>query len=108
MGELWGIVLAGGVGSRLGKEAVRRYGYPRPKQFCDFDGRGTLLEQTISRALYLVPEERVVVVTTHPWSDQEAVECLEPFPRILHVRQPTGRDTGPGILLPLLRVLERD
>lgn len=108
MGELWGIVLAGGVGSRLGKEAVRRYGYARPKQFCDFDGRGTLLEQTISRTLYLVPEDRVVVVTTHPWSESEAVECLAPFPRAQHVRQPTGRDTGPGILLPLLHVLERD
>lgn len=108
MGELWGIVLAGGVGSRLGQEAQRRYGYPRPKQFCDFDGRGSLLEQTIERGMQLVPEERVAVVTTRPWSNREAAECLAPFPRCMHVAQPLGRDTGPGILLPLIRVLERD
>lgn len=108
MGELWAIVLAGGVGSRLGQEAARRYGYARPKQYCDFDGRGTLLEQTLTRAMHLVPEERVAVVTTRPWSDREAAECLASYPLAIHVPQPTGRDTGPGILLPLIEVLERD
>lgn len=108
MSSLWGIVLAGGTGSRLGKEAERRYGYPRPKQFCDFDGRGSLLSQTVDRALQIVPKHQIAVVTTQPWSGREAAQCLAPYPNVLHVPQPLGRDTGPGILLPLLRVLERD
>jgi mannose-1-phosphate guanylyltransferase len=107
MGDLWAIVLAGGCGKRLESESVRRYGYPRPKQFCDFDGRGTLLQQTIDRALLVVPEERVAVVTTRACR-REALESLAPWPGLLHLEQPEGRDTAPGLLLPLLAVLRRD
>lgn len=107
MGDLWAIVLAGGCGKRLEGEAVRRYGYPRPKQFCDFDGTGTLLQQTLDRALLLIPEDRIVVVTSLACR-QEARESLAPYARVVHVEQPAARDTAPGLLLPLLEVLHRD
>jgi mannose-1-phosphate guanylyltransferase len=105
--NLWAIVLAGGCGTRLASESVRRYGYARPKQFCDFDGRGTLLQQTIDRATLSVPEDRVVVVTTRACR-REARESLDRYPRVVHVEQPVGRDTAPGLLLPLLAVLRAD
>lgn len=107
MTHLWAIVLAGGSGTRLAVEARRRYGYPRPKQFCDFDGRGTLLEQTIGRATQLVSEDRVVVVTTRAHR-AEALESLTGSPRVAHLEQPYNRDTGPGLLFPVLHVLRSD
>ncbi len=106
MPNLWSIILAGGVGRRLATEAQRRYGYARPKQFCDFDGEGTLLERTMQRAQRLTPESRVVVVTTRSHR-QEAIESLRMYPETQVVEQPLGRDTGPGILL-ALRAIERE
>ncbi|MFZ5476117.1 MAG: sugar phosphate nucleotidyltransferase [Myxococcota bacterium] len=102
----WVIVLAGGDGRRLESVAVGRYGYARPKQFCDF-GAGTLLARTLHRASHVAPPERVVVVTSRhhrPW----AAECLAPWPAVRWVEQPSNRDTTPGLLLPLLHVLEAD
>lgn len=107
MGDLWAVVLAGGCGKRLEAEAVRRYGYPRPKQFCDFDGHGTLLQQTIDRALLAVPEERMAVVTTRA-CHHEARESLDRYPRVIHLEEPVGRDTAPGLLLAVLSVLRHD
>lgn len=105
-GDLWVVVLAGGEGRRLAATAVARYGYPRPKQYCDF-GDGPLLCQTIQRALRLVPEDRVVVVTSRGHR-ADADECLARYPAVRRVEQPFGRDTTPGILLPLSRVLAED
>lgn len=103
----WGILLAGGDGTRLQEESRARYGYPRPKQFCDFDGRGTLLGKTVERVLALVPQPRVVVSINRSCR-REAVEALEPWPRTRLVEQPHNRETTPGILLPLLQILRED
>lgn len=105
--DTWAIVLAGGDGTRLQQASRRRYGYARPKQFCDYDGSGTLLEHTLERALRMVPEERVVVITTRGW-EAETEESLRHYPRVANVVQPANLGTGPGILLPLLHVLQRD
>ncbi len=103
----WVIVLAGGDGTRLSRASKERYGYARPKQFCDYDGSGTLLEHTMERALRVVPEERVVVVITRGW-EREADESLRHYPRATQIVQPRNLGTGPGILLPLLHILQRD
>jgi mannose-1-phosphate guanylyltransferase len=102
----WSIVLAGGAGRRLQGEAQRRYGYARPKQFCDFDGGGTLLARTLARSGRVVPHPRTVVLTTRGWR-LEALESIGDRD-VVHVEQPLRRDTGPGLLLPLLEVLWRD
>lgn len=56
--ERWGIVLAGGEGSRLRPMTLRIEGDDRPKQFCRVVGGTTLLEQTRRRAALLVPPKR--------------------------------------------------
>ena len=107
-GRAWAILLAGGDGRRLEAEAVRRYGYPRPKQYCAFDDSGvTLLERTVARALRVVPEHRIVasVTATHRG---EAHQVLGRFPKLQRVEQPQNRSTTPGILLPILHILARD
>ena len=101
------IVLAGGEGKRLEDLARARYGYARPKQFCDFGEGMTLLERTIARATRLVDPDRVVVVTTAT-HHAEADECLARTPGVRRVEQPRNRDTLPGLILPILSILERD
>lgn len=51
--NIYGVFVAGGSGTRMGTE--------RPKQFLDLGGR-PILQQTILKFLYAVPEMRVVVV----------------------------------------------
>ena len=92
---------------RLHAASIARYGYARPKQFCDFDGEGTLLARTIRRALRVVPEHRVVVIATEPW-EREAQQSLAEFGRAALVMQPRNLDTTPGLLLPLLHILGVD
>jgi mannose-1-phosphate guanylyltransferase len=107
MNRTWAIVLAGGDGTRLEAESIKRYGYARPKQYCDFDGTGTLLEQTLERAKRVVPEDRIVVVTTRPHR-AEADDVLSRWPAVLRIEQPRNADTTAGMLLPTLHVLGRD
>ncbi len=106
-GDAWVVVLAGGDGRRLEAVARSRYGHPRPKQYCDFGCGHTLLGTTIERARILVPDDRIVVVTTRTHR-AFADECLAAYPHVRRVEQPSNLDTTPGILLPLLHVIERN
>ena len=99
----WAIVLAGGSGSRLSEETRLRYGRPRPKQYCDFDGTGTLLAHTLRRAGRVAAPERTVVVTTRGWGDF-AADTLREFPGAHVVEQPANLETTCGIALGALAV----
>jgi mannose-1-phosphate guanylyltransferase len=105
--ETWTIVLAGGEGRRLQELTTTRSGVTVPKQFCSLKGGPSLLAETLRRARGLSAGERILVVVSarHErfWSDE-----LAALPRENVIVQPQGRGTGPGILLPLLSVLERD
>ena len=105
--HLWGIVLAGGEGERL-KPFVREcYGVDRPKQFCSFTGRHTLVEEAVLRAETLMPAEQVLVVgTAHhlPY----LLECLVKRPQGTILLQPGNRGTALGVFLPLAHILHRD
>lgn len=104
---LWGIVLAGGEGERL-RGFVRDFlGTDRPKQFCAFWGQRTMVEHTLRRAERLIPPERLLVVATASHR-QHVFSCLGDRPPGTVLLQPAGRDTCPGILLPLVHILHRD
>lgn len=106
-GQAWAIVLAGGDGTRLRNLTVDRSGNMVPKQFCSLHGGASLLAQTFARAESVVGRERIttVVTATHRpyWQD-----WLPFLPSENVVVQPMNRGTGIGILLPTLRILERD
>ena len=104
--DLWVIVLAGGQGVRL--QGFVRYilGTERPKQFCRFIGRRTMLRHTWDRALRLVDPARSVTIITagqEPYLEEEAPRSV---PGTLLV-QPDNRETAPGLLLPLLWIARR-
>ncbi len=104
---LWGIVLAGGEGERV-RGFVREFlGTEVPKQFCAFWGRRTMVEHTLHRAERLIPSERLLVVATASHR-QHVFSSLGIRPPGTVLFQPTGRDTCPGILLPLVHILHRD
>src|SRR5262245_7386775 len=105
--HLWGIVLAGGDGRRLQPFVRTCFGAERPKQYCAFLDHRSLLRHTLARAERLIPPERLLTIITQrhlPYAREE----LHDRPPETTLVQPCNRETGPGILLPLLHVHRRD
>lgn len=100
------IILAGGEGQRLAPLTRALYGTDLPKQFAVLAGERSLMQTTIERAATLTTLDRIsVVVTAH--HEQIARAQLAPYPGVELVVQPRNLDTGPGLLLPLVRILAR-
>jgi mannose-1-phosphate guanylyltransferase len=69
-------------------------------------GERSLMQTTIERASPLTTLDRIsVVVTAH--HEPIARVQLAPYPGVQLVIQPRNLDTGPGLLLPLVRILVR-
>jgi mannose-1-phosphate guanylyltransferase len=102
----WSLILAGGNGTRLAAYVERRFGEPRPKQYCAFTGSRSMLQHTVDRASRLVRRERILTVvdSSHVrWArPQLASRGLEPLV------QPVSRDTAAGVFFPLCWIRARD
>jgi len=100
-------VLAAGDGTRLHSLTTDRKGVPVPKQFCSLDGGPSLLGLGIRRAARVVPGQNITCIVAaqhrHWWRGE--VTALEPENVF---EQPENRGTAAGVLLPLLRILDRD
>jgi len=103
-----GIVLAAGEGERL-KPFVRQLrGDGLPKQYVNFIGTRSLLEHTFSRVEILVPSERLfTVISQRHLGYPEVREQLSHRPGATIVVQPENKETGPGLLLPLMHAYKR-
>jgi mannose-1-phosphate guanylyltransferase len=104
---LWTIILAGGEGVRLRQLTRALHGEELPKQFAMIHGGRSLLQWTVARALRWSAPERLVVVVA---AEREALarRQLADFGAVDVVAQPSNRGTGPGMLLPLSRIMARD
>jgi len=105
--HLWILILAAGEGCRVQSLTRDRWGAPAPKQYSLVGGRTTLLGATLARARRLAPCDRIVAVVAghhRHWWETELADL--PAPNI--VVQPKNRGTAAGILLPVLRITERD
>lgn len=107
VGEKWVLVLAAGEGARLSRLTTDTRGQIIPKQYCSLRGGDSFLEATLARAERIVPRARIVVVVAAEhavwWRSQ-----LGHLPPANVVVQPRNCGTAPGLLLPLLTILERD
>lgn len=107
--SLWGIVLAGGDGTRL-KPVVRKLrGDGLPKQFVNFIGKRSMLEHTFDRAEKLISRERLFAVLSRDHLRfPEVRRQIAGRRRDTVIVQPVNQDTLPGVLLPLLHIYHRD
>jgi hypothetical protein len=58
-GSLWSLVLAGGHGERLRDYTEQRFGAYRPKQYCAFMGKRSMIQHTWRRAKALCLPHRL-------------------------------------------------
>lgn len=103
----WGLILAGGDGTRLPPLSRGITGDDRPKQFCPVLGSETLLQQTQQRVSRVVQSWRMLLVLTSTHESYYADEVAGiPSSRLLV--QPSNQGTAPAILYSLLRLREMD
>jgi len=121
-GKLYGIILAGGVGSRfwpLSRTSA-------PKQLLEIAGPDSLLKGTIKRLSPLIPATRIAIVTsqaqagitrTHlsygnnnkkPHKKTKAAPKQTCGKDIELIIEPSGRNTAPAIGLAALELIKRD
>ena len=105
---LHGLVLAGGDGRRLEPYIEELKGEKLPKQFVNFVGRHSMVEQTFRRVERLIPADQIhTVVSRQHLLHAEVRRQLASRPKETVVVQPSNKETGPGILLPLAYIYKR-
>lgn len=106
---LWGLVLSAGDGRRLQDYIRETRGADLPKQYVNFTGDFSLLEQTYHRAERLIrPEHILTIVGKHHLQHGEVKRQLAGRDPATIIVQPSNKETGPGVLLPLLHLYKRD
>lgn len=103
----WGVLLAGGDGTRLQSLTARIEGDLRPKQFCRLLGGQTLLTQTRHRIRSVFGDDKIVTVVTkkhEPFYERELCDLRNGA----LVVQPENRGTGVAIAATILKLLELD
>jgi len=103
----WGVVLAGGEGTRLQKFVKTMYGVVRPKQFCAIVGSRSMLRHTLDRIRHLIHPHRIVTLVNRSHVDFARQQLGDQSPASVLV-QPCGRETTAGILYPLLHIYHRN
>jgi mannose-1-phosphate guanylyltransferase len=103
-----GIIMAGGEGKRLRPFVRRMIGYELPKQYVRFTGNRSLLQEAFDRAERLIPPEQVFTVISrdHLSYAEVQIQIEQRTPKTLIV-QPMNRETGPGLLLPLMHLYKQ-
>ena len=99
----WGLILAGGEGTRLRPLTTRIAGDERPKQFCTILGGQTLLDRTRLRAALAITPDRILTIVTRT-HERFYRPFLAHAPSRNIIVQPENRGTASAILYGLLRI----
>jgi mannose-1-phosphate guanylyltransferase len=106
--ELWGLVLAAGDGRRLQSYVQELKGEELPKQYVNFIGRRSMLEHTFQRAEKLIPSEQILTIVARQHLEHSEVRRqLSSRPTQTIIVQPDNKETGAGILLPVVHLFKR-
>ncbi|MEW6143429.1 MAG: sugar phosphate nucleotidyltransferase [Thermodesulfobacteriota bacterium] len=106
-GHRWGIILAGGDGTRLRSLTRIISGDERPKQFCHILGDESLLERTVRRVESGIPRSNILLSVTRT-HEKFYGYLFDKFERSRFVDQPANLGTAPAILYSLLRIAKVD
>jgi mannose-1-phosphate guanylyltransferase len=103
----WAVVLAGGDGTRLQELTHRISGDARPKQFCRFFGRKSLLDQTRERIAPVFHEDRTlfVLARAHEVFYRHQLAQVRDRRKIV---QPSNRGTAVAMALCLHFIAQQD
>jgi mannose-1-phosphate guanylyltransferase len=101
--SLWGLVLAAGDGKRLKNYVQQIKGKNLAKQFVNIVGQRSMLEHTFGRAEKLIAAEKIfTIISKHHLEHSEVRRQLSNRLEGTLIVQPENKETGPGILLPLM------
>src|ERR1700742_1349113 len=92
MAHLYGLILAGGRGTRFWPRSRRA----NAKQVLKFFGERTLIQQTVDRLRPLIPPERIWILTNDHLR-AEIVKQLPEVPKQQILAEPAQRNTAPAI-----------
>ncbi|MCL2010391.1 MAG: sugar phosphate nucleotidyltransferase, partial [Synergistaceae bacterium] len=97
MPDVYGLILAGGSGVRLWPRSREEM----PKQFLSLREGGTLLQDTVTRMLNVLPAERLHAVAGGAWKTLVSRQAMEAgkVPGDFLIEEPAARNTAPAILL---------
>jgi mannose-1-phosphate guanylyltransferase len=103
----WAIVLAAGDGTRLSSLTTDERGDAVPKQYCSLNGGLSLLQEALQRAQRIVARQRICLVVARQ-HERHWRPMFGSLPARNVIVQPRNCGTAIGVLLGLLRILERD
>jgi mannose-1-phosphate guanylyltransferase len=103
----WALVLAAGDGTRLHSLTTSQAGIPIPKQFYSLRTGPSLLEEALRRGSMVARHAHLCTVVAHQHQNWWTA-LLPALSSDNIIVQPENRGTANGILLPLLRIMERD
>ncbi|MBI3615313.1 MAG: mannose-1-phosphate guanylyltransferase [Candidatus Omnitrophica bacterium] len=101
--KLWALIMAGGTGERLWPLSRRRH----PKQTLKLGSKRSLLQVAAERLRGLVPDNRIVVVTTK----NQAAIVRRQVPKVSAAHflvEPASRNTAAAVGLGTLAILQED
>ena len=103
----WGVILAGGDGTRLKSLSRRITGDERPKQFCPVMSDISLVKETQKRVALEVPKERTLFLVNRLHQPYYS-DILSDIAASNLIEQPRNIGTAPAILYSVLKVAAAD
>lgn len=104
--DLYGVILAGGSGSRLWPLSREMY----PKQLLKINNENTLFQSTFLRLSQLINENNMITVTNIKHSGDIKLQLAEIISNKDYqhiISEPVGRNTAPAICLSTLYILKK-
>lgn len=105
MKKLYGLILAGGSGTRLWPISREYY----PKQFLKILGDETLIQQTFTRLKKIIPPKKIYITTNRIFVDEiiNQLKSLGLDEKNI-ILQPTDKNTGPAIAQASKKIYDED
>ncbi len=100
----YGIIMAGGIGSRFWPESTARM----PKQFLDLLGTGqSFIQQTFERLKKIIPAKQIYILTNERYRDLIKTQLPEVNDNQI-IAEPVMRNTAPAILYAAKKIYKQN